>query len=288
MRALQVELLPALVLAAAILCGCAAPERDAPPAPTLVAMTFNLRYANPSDPFPWPQRLPAVLAVVRAAAPDLLGTQEGLAGQIDDLARELPEYDWVGRGRDEGGRGELAALFYRRERFALVDTGNFWLSDTPEIEASTTWGNATRRMLTWARLRERASGRSLLVMNTHFDHAVEGARERSAQLVLERSWQLAGRDPVVLLGDFNAPAGSTPWRTLVAEGGFVDAWEQAQQKGPDLGTFQGWEQPDPGGARIDWILLRGMGAVRAARVHPERPGGVWPSDHLAVSATLAY
>ena len=273
------------MLSALLLAALAAPQ-DAPP--PLTVMAFNLRYDNPRDPFPWSERREEVLARMRSA--QVVGTQEGLFHQVRDLEEGLgPGWGWVGLGRDGGSRGEFMAIFYDRERFQVVAYDHFWLSDTPNVVGSATWGNQVRRMVTWARLRERAGGQELYVVNTHFDHQVAEARERSAVLLRERLGALDADVPLLVTGDFNTAAGSTtPWRTLVEESDLDDAWDVAAERAGEVATFQGWrEPPRPGGARIDWVLVRGVRVTRAEALL-DRPGKVRPSDHLPIRVTVAF
>src|ERR1041385_8877637 len=135
---------------------------------TLCVMTYNLRYASPHPPDAWPDRRPLMRECIRNASPDLLGTQEGLYQQLRDLAADLPEYDWIGLGREGGSKGEFMAVFFRKSRFEPVAFDHFWLSDTPDIVGSATWGNTSRRMVTWVRFRDRQTGREFYFFNTHF------------------------------------------------------------------------------------------------------------------------
>ena len=271
---------PALLLAS-----LAAPQ-DATATAPLTVITFNLRFDNPRDPHPWPTRLPGVLEVMRSA--QIVGTQEGLFHQVRDLEESLGEdWAWIGLGREGGSRGEFMAIFYDRVRFQAVAYDHFWLSDTPEVIGSTSWGNEVRRMVTWARLRERESGQELYVVNTHFDHRVAGSRLKSAELLRERIVGLDPKLPLIVTGDFNA-AGDTspPWKVLVEEGPLEDAWRLARERHGEVATGHGWREPKPGGRRIDWVLVRGISSVSRAEAMLFRPGGVWPSDHLPVRVHL--
>jgi endonuclease/exonuclease/phosphatase family metal-dependent hydrolase len=250
-------------------------------------MTFNLRYAHPA-PNSWAERRPLVRALIEREAPDLIGTQEGLPVQIADLATDMPEYGWIGIGRDPGGGGEHMAIFYRRDRWEPVQHGHFWFSDTPDIPGSRSWGNRIPRMATWAKFRSPA-GCALYVVNTHFDHESQNSRENSAQLLLGR---IAGFDPgipVLLLGDFNAAAGANPvYETLTAPGAFVDSWRESGLAEPPFGTFHDFkgEEGAQGAARIDWILARGAVRTQAAEIVRYAHGDQYPSDHYPVVARV--
>ena len=168
---------------------------DAPAAPLsrplhLRVMTFNLKFASESGPHPWRQRRALVRDAIRNQDPDLFGTQEGIYAQLSDMAADLPEYGWVGQGREGGPKGEFSAIFYKNTRFKLLDHGDFWLSDTPEVVGSRSWGNLLPRMATWALFEETATGEKFYQFNTHFDHLIPHSRTRSAELLLRR---IAGR-----------------------------------------------------------------------------------------------
>ncbi len=190
----------------------------------LHAMTFNLRYASDTAPNSWPQRRPVMRELLRRAAPHLLGTQEGLYGQLRDIAADLgPHYDWLGTGRAGGSRDEFMAVFYDTRRLEPLEYDHFWLSDTPYVIGSNTWGGAVVRMVTWVRFQDRATDRQFYALNTHLDHISQYARERAAGLINAR---LAGLNPAlprIVTGDFNVAAhgnpvydtllGAAPWPT---------------------------------------------------------------------------
>lgn len=262
---------------------------DLPPL-TVKAMTYNIQVAGTQPPHAWASRRPIMARLLQREAPDVIGTQEGRYEQVRDLAAALPDHDWIGLGREGGSQGEFMAIFYRRDRFEPVAFDHFWLSDTPEVIASATWGNTYRRMVTWVRLRERATGRELEVWNTHFDHEVELARVKSAALIRQR---LAAGDPsrpLLLLGDFNCIAGrSTAYTELTAGAGLTDTWSVARQHAQaDLNTFNGHRGPQRQGERIDWILARGATAVEKTAILDYAEGGLAPSDHYPVTAQVTF
>jgi len=263
---------------------------NAPPALTLRVMTFNLRFASNQPPHAWPERRPIMKHLVEREAPDVIGTQEGLYAQLRDMAADLPGYDWIGLGREGGSRGEFMAIFFRRERFEPVAYNHFWLSDTPDVIGSATWGNHYRRMVTWVRLRERATGREFEFWNTHFDHEVEAARQKSAALLRERLTQVDPTVPLLLVGDFNCVAGrSVAYDVLTKEAGLTDAWLAATTRANDgLNTFHNYEAPKHDGERIDWILARRPAAAGDAAIVTYDEDGRTPSDHFPVVATVRF
>src|SRR5688572_6234086 len=199
---------------------------------SLRVATFNLRFASTNMPNAWSVRRPVMQACLTEMAPDIMGTQEGLFWQLKDIAADAPDYNWIGLGRDGGSRGEFMAIFYRRARFEPMEFDHFWLSDTPNVIASTNWGNTNRRMTTWVRFRERASGREFYVFNTHLDHALQSAREKGALLIRQRVQEVATNHlPVLLIGDFNAEPGKEKTYDLFLEGNyFTDTWRAAHTR----------------------------------------------------------
>lgn len=254
----------------------------------LCVMTFNLRYASLQKPHSWPERRPVMRDCIQAAKPDLIGTQEGLYWQLKDMANDLPKYDWIGLGREGGSHGEFMAVFYRRDRFEPMEYDHFWLSDTPAVIGSATWGNINRRMVTWVRFRDRQSGREFYFWNTHFDQAVEMARQKSAALVRQRMTTIDTNLPLVLTGDFNCPDGnSRAWEILTKDGGLTDTWPLAREHiNARLNSFHGYDRPQEDGERIDWILVRGPVTVAKAEVDNFSERGQCPSDHFPVVAWL--
>ncbi|GAA1477021.1 endonuclease/exonuclease/phosphatase family protein [Nocardioides aestuarii] len=256
----------------------------------LHVMSFNLRFASDTPPHSWPERRPLVADLLRREAPHVLGTQEGLHDQLDDVRSDLPgHYDDIGQGRDGGTAGEAMQVFFDTRRLRAVEHRHYWLSDTPEVAGSETWGGSCPRMVTWVRFEDRRTGGQLYLVNTHLEAFGTRARERGAALLRQRtSDDLDPALPVVVTGDFNEPAAPTSpaYDALVTRGPFVDTWVEAEERGPDLGTFHDWQPPTPGGDRIDWILTTpGVRTTHAVANAYERDGDR-PSDHLPVQALL--
>lgn len=279
------KILLTLLLGLAALSGTAAE-----PPLTLRVMTYNLRYASDRAPNAWPDRKPVMQALIAREAPDVIGTQEGLYLQLRDLAAGLPDYEWIGLGRAGGSQDEFCAIFYRRDRFEPVAFDHLWLSATPAVVGSITWGHRYRRMATWVRLRERASGREFVIWNTHFDHEVEDARQKAAALLRDRIAQVDAQLPVLLVGDFNCLAGnSRAHEILTKEAGLTDTWDAAPERAnAGLNTFNNFESPKHDGERIDWILARQPAAVTAAGIVNYEGLAQFPSDHFPVTATVRF
>jgi len=260
-----------------------------PAAPAdLNVMTFNLRYASDAVPNSWAQRRPVMRVLLKAEQPDLIGTQEGLPAQIDDIEHDLgPGYDHIGLGRDGGNAGEHMAIFFDRARLRPLRSGNYWLSETPQVPASVSWGSAHIRMVTWVLFADRRTGRRFYAVNTHLDNTSETARRCGAELIAGRIAAL-GRLPVVLTGDFNGAAwpGNAVYHLLTGAAGLSDAWTHAARRGPAYATIHNYEALVPDGIRADWILTTPGITVPAALMNTYRPGGQYPSDHLPVQARL--
>ncbi|MEU1309085.1 endonuclease/exonuclease/phosphatase family protein [Streptomyces cinnamoneus] len=255
--------------------------------PGLRVMTFNLRYASETGPHPWSERRPVMRRLLHRTAPHLLGTQEGLYGQLCDIADDLgPRYAWVGTGRQGGSRDEFTALFYDTARLFPEEYDHFWLSDTPSLIGSATWGNTAVRMATWVRFADRRTGRRFHALNTHLDHLSQHARERSADLITTR----LGPDPAVprvVTGDFNVAAHRNPvYATMLTKGSLTDTWDTAAERGPQYGTFHGYRPPVPDGDRIDWILASPQVRTHRSEISTFAENGTYPSDHLPVQALL--
>jgi endonuclease/exonuclease/phosphatase family metal-dependent hydrolase len=254
-------------------------------APPLRVGSYNLWVAH------WPatpayDRSELVRAVLDHV--DVLGTQEGTRAHLEALTGGTG-FAAVGRSRDGGTTGEHAAILFRTARVALVDSGDFWLSPTPDVP-STGWDAAYRRLCTWGRFRDLATGATFVLLNAHLDHEGAQARLGSARLLLARVRAVDG--PVVVTGDLNADPGSEPLRVLLG-GGLADA--RAVSVAPPAGpvtTFTplddpGRPDPDhPGRRRIDYVLVSPDIAVDSHAVLDARPGGHFPSDHDPVVATV--
>lgn len=283
-----------VILAAGAVLGSETPgrRRDA-----LAVMTFNIRFHNPDDgENAWPHRRDRVAEVIRMNRADLFGLQEALQDQVADLEQRLPEYTWYGLGREDGKeRGEFVPIFYRKDRFDVLDNAVFWLSETPARPGSRGWDATIPRATTWVKLRDKQTGGVLFAFNTHLDHWGAKARDESARLLLAKIEKIAGPEPAVLTGDFNCTPSSRPYRILTTgtddpdergEFSLTDARgvSESEPAGPDS-TWNGFREITPG-LRIDFIFLSGPWRVRSYQILDERNDGRFASDHLPVIAEL--
>ncbi|WP_371596868.1 endonuclease/exonuclease/phosphatase family protein [Streptomyces sp. NBC_00564] len=254
----------------------------------LEVMTFNLRFASTTEPNSWTARRPAIRALLLQERPHVIGTQEGVHQQLLDIEADLgPHYDWIGTGSAGGTRDEIMAVFYDTRRVTPVEHEHFWLSDTPDVVGSNTWGADSIRMVTWVRFRDLgAGGREFYFLNTHLDNASQNARARSAALIGER---IAGLDrslPVLVTGDFNAAAHESPVYDTMLHAGLVDTWDTAAERSRLYATFHGYRPLAPDGDRIDWILATPGVTAHRSTINTFSLNGQCPSDHLPVQATL--
>lgn len=258
----------------------------------LHVMTFNIRMdanAAPGTPDSWADRRPVLARFLDLERPTLLGVQEALYHQVKQVRDDLPgHYDWIGLGREGGGRGEYMAIYFDARRVEPLDYDHFWLSDTPSVIGSASWGNTVVRMVTWVRFRDARTGREFTHVNTHFDHQSENSRQRSAALVRDRIGGFDPTLPVLLTGDFNTPAGtSESYRILTAEAGLSDTWLTAERRlTPAWGTFPNYRDPVEGANRIDWVLAGDGVTVLRAAINTYRHDGRYPSDHAPVQALV--
>lgn len=272
----------------ALLAGC----QGAVEGRSLRVMSFNIRYDNPGDGANrWSERREMLVDVVRGFNPDLLGTQECLADQGEFLRQRLPEYTFLGVGRDDGAfKGEMTAIFYRSDRFELLDSGHFWLSEAPDVPGSKSWDAALTRMASWVKLRDKHDGATLCYFNTHFDHQGEHARVMSAQLLRRRVLEISGGQRVIITGDFNASADGLVCTALRLgdDGGptLIDTYRDAHPAVQSaLGTFNDFKGAERG-ARIDWIVVTPDVDVVDASIDRTSRAGHWPSDHFPVTAVV--
>lgn len=264
--------------------GCRCDE----PTEAVRVMTFNIRYNNPRDGVnAWPNRKQFVADIVTQNQVDIVGMQEVKRDQLDDLRTRLSDYDWYGVGRDDGkSGGEFSPIFYRRDRWRLLEKKTFWLSETPEVVASKNWDAAITRIVTQVKLEDRRGGHSIHVFNTHFDHRGSIARAKSAELIVKR---LPEDDDarLIVMGDFNCLPNSKPFNTLTSESsGLRDsrALSQSKPSGPNS-TWSGFRRVEPN-RRIDFIFVRGPWQVQRHETIDKQRDGRFPSDHLPVLTVL--
>ena len=220
--------------------------------------TYNIRYQNQGDYKKgngWKQRCPVVCAQINFQHPDILGTQEVLAEQLDDMKARLTDYDYIGVGRDDGKRkGEHTVIFYDRKTIRLLQQGHFWLSETPD-KPGLGWDAACTRICTWGKFRSRKAGKTFYFFNLHLDHVGVVARRESARLVVRRIREIAKGKPVILTGDFNVDQKDTIYSIFTTSGLLNDSYEHSKQRFAENGTFNGFNPDRKTDSRIDHIFV---------------------------------
>lgn len=260
-------------------------------------MSFNIRYNNPGDGInAWPHRKDHVAEVIgKRYNADLAGLQEVLKDQLDDLAQRLPGYGWIGVARDDGKEaGEFCPIFYRKDRLELLEKGDFWLSETPDVAGKMGWDAACNRIVTWGKFKDRKNGTVLYHFNTHFDHRGRIARVESAKLLWQKTSTLTGKIPAVVTGDFNTRETSLPYAILTGKEPVGDTRSDLQDgryvsmnvhEGP-TSTSTNWKQHGPPETKIDYIFVRNGITVLKHQVLTDRFEERYPSDHLPVLAEI--
>ncbi|MFO7733134.1 MAG: endonuclease/exonuclease/phosphatase family protein [Candidatus Aminicenantes bacterium] len=279
-----------------LLLACGPPIAEAPAeeAAAVRVMSFNIRFDNLADGAnAWPLRKEMAAGVIDFHRVDVAGLQEALASQIKDLETLLPGYAWVGVGRDDGlEAGEFCPVFFRKDRFRLLESSTFWLSEEPQTPGLLGWDAACARVVTRARLRDLWTGRTLTVFNTHFDHIGETARRESAALVLAAVRKVAPGESVVLTGDLNCSRTDEPYKALVGTeirpGAALRDARDASRRPPfgPLSSFNGFRTEARVRPPIDHIFVGPGIEVTRAGVLPGAWDGRFVSDHNPVLAEL--
>ncbi len=255
----------------------------------LTAGSYNIRFDNPRDSGNlWATRAPVVASLIRFHNFDLLGTQEGLKNQLDDLSKALPEYSRYGAGRDDGKeKGEHAAIFYRKDSFKVLNKGDFWLSQTPE-KPSLGWdATCCNRICSWLYLQHITTGKKFYFFNAHFDHQGVQARKESSKLILQKIKSIAGNEPVIFTGDLNGTQQSE-WYLQLANSGFLkDSYKQVKHPYVNSASFNAFGAAKQSTDIIDHIFVNDRFTVSRWGILTDTYHGKFPSDHFPVLVKLS-
>lgn len=258
----------------------------------LEVMTFNIRYANMGDSAnAWVYRKDKTASQIIFHGVELLGVQEALKGQIDDLLERLPHFKFVGAGRADGKtKGEYSAILYDSTRLKVLETGNFWLAEKTDIPGMKGWDAAIERMVTWAKFKDKKTKKTFVHFNTHYDHMGQVARRESSKLLLNMIAKIAGSLPTIVTGDFNANPSDEPIRILVDSTNMNRIFDsryfsKTSHFGPD-GTFNAFKSKEISNQPIDYIFIKGKVQVLRHATLAESWDGLFSSDHFPVFATV--
>lgn len=260
---------------------------------SLNVMTFNIRYNTVNDSLnAWPYRKDQVVSQVVYHGVNLLGVQEAQHNQMTDVKQRLPQFKYIGGGRDDGKeKGEYSAIFYDTVQLQLLSNKMFWLSTTPDVPGKG-WDADFPRVVTWGKFKHRKTGKLFFAFNTHFDHIGKIARRESAKLLLQKVQAIAGNIPTIITGDFNAHPDDEPIQVITDAASplrLTDSKDisRTPHYGP-TGTFNGFTNKETTDQPIDYIFLKGKWIVNTHATLSQTWGGRFASDHFSVLANVAW
>jgi len=250
--------------------------------------SYNLRMDTPRDSLnAWPHRKENVKALIQYHDFDIIGTQEGFIHQLKDIL-EIPEYAYFGAGRDDGKQaGEHSAILYKKARFEIIDSGNFWLSETPEKPGLGWDATCCNRICSWAKFLDKAARREFYVFNVHFDHQGVIARQESGKLMVSKIKEIAKDAPVICTGDFNSTPETEQIKGMSALLNDAYAITALAPYGP-VGTTNSFRFTAPMKHRIDYVFVSKHFGVSKYAVLTDAKNQRYPSDHLPVVADVHF
>lgn len=249
--------------------------------------TFNIRYANPRDTGNlWVDRAPVVSNLIRFHGFDVLGIQEALVNQLEDISKALSEYTRYGKGRDDGKNGgEHSAIYYKKDRFTLLKSGDFWLAENPDQPGKGWDATCCNRICSWVYLQDKTTKKRFYTFNVHFDHQGVVARKESSKLMLTKIRAIAGSVPVLLTGDFNGGRESEWYQTLATSGVLTDVFTKVKFPYANNSSMNGFRTPR-GTTVIDHIFMTKQFTASKWGILTDSYFGKYPSDHFPVLAVV--
>ncbi len=272
-----------LVIAAAVLMS----TTFALKAQQIIVGSFNIRYDNPGDTGNlWIDRAPVVSNLIRFHDFDVFGVQEALKNQLADVSGSLPDYARYGKGRDDGkDGGEHSAIYYKKDRFKLVKSGDFWLSETPDKPGKGWDATCCNRICSWVFLEDLQTKKQFYTFNVHFDHQGVVARRESSKLMLRKIKEIAGDAPVLLTGDLNGSRDSEWYKTLANSGSISDLNGKVKYPYANNGSANGFRTPKSQ-AVIDHIFSSRHFTAKRWGILTDTYFGKFPSDHFPILAEV--
>jgi len=266
---------------------------SSPQADTVRVMTFNIRANNILDSLDsWYFRKQRVFVILADNSADVIGLQEARYSQLQQIQQALPQYSYYAAGRYDGMQsGESCPIFYRKDRFAVLDSGTFWFSDTPDVPGTLDWGNIVPRICSWVHLLEREQKTSFYVYNLHLDCFSQNSREKSVRLLARQVAERKTQAPFIVMGDFNMALYNPAMMYLMKFGyqtpypKMVDAWLSVYPDQSEASTcqrFRGWYS----GPNIDHIQICEDARALEATIDSRDVNGRYASDHFPVIADI--
>jgi len=252
--------------------------------------TFNIRMKTDSDVGNlWKDRYSHLTDLIKFHEFEIFGVQEAFKEQLNDMSADLPDFKYIGVGRDDGAdKGEHSSIFYDTKRFEVSKSGTFWLSPTDTEKPNKGWDAALPRICTWGIFKDKSNGKKFIFMNTHFDHVGIEARRESAKLILAKAKEFAKDLPLILTGDFNIDETNEAYFTLAKSGVVQDVYDLAKIKYEPNSSFNAWGKNIQEKARIDHIFITKPFKVRKYGILTDTYMGKFPSDHFPVMAELSW
>lgn len=256
-------------------------------AQSFTVATFNIRYDNPRDSGNlWVNRAPIVANLIRFHDFDVFGVQEGLKNQIDDMNAALPQYARYGKGRDDGKEaGEHSVIYYKKDKFKLLKSGDFWLSATPNVPGKGWDATCCNRICSWVYLENTESKKKFYLFNVHFDHQGVIARKESGKLMVQKIKEIAGNEAVLLTGDLNGGRESEWYQTIANSEILKDAYSGVKFPYENNSSSNGFRTPRGMGV-IDHIFMSKQFTATRWGILTDTYFGKFPSDHFPVMATV--
>ncbi len=250
--------------------------------------TYNVRLYNKSDEGNlWEERKAALTSLIRYHDWDVFGTQEGFAHQLNDITDILPEYNRYGKGRDDGKeKGEHSAVYFKKDKFQLLDSGDFWLSETPEKPGLGWDATCCNRICSWVFLKDKKSKKQFYFFSVHYDHQGKIARRESSKLMLAKIKEIAKNMPVILVGDFNADRDSEPYKILATSTSIRDSYNEVTHPYENNTSFNNFGKSVAGNNVIDHIFITRQWKASKWGILTDTYHGKYPSDHFPVEAVL--
>ncbi|MDZ4993220.1 endonuclease [Clostridium perfringens] len=247
-------------------------------------ITFNLKYDfKAQDNNEWSQRCARITKLIEIHSPDIIGTQEGLIHMLNDMDSILDEYSWIGEDREGTGKDEFNALFFKKEKFDLLEWNQFWLSKTPEIKGSKDFNSSLPRICTTLKVKDKTNGVKLDIYNTHLDHESEIAREEGIKIILNEVKKI----PYVIMGDFNCYLEDNLFNIIRdSEKNTIEfnvCYDEIENN--IIGTFHDFKGGYDGGI-IDYIIYSKEFEIKNLCIDDREIDGGYPSDHYPVICEL--